>query len=93
MQCRPLSAPLLQIYMEEFGQVKGHFGPINSVAFHPDGNGFVTGLFSPCRLLIVLSKSIALAQFNRYMTCICLLHAVMSAPCREAIFTSGYKSQ
>lgn len=29
--------------MEEFGMVRGHFGPINTVAFHPDGNGFVTG--------------------------------------------------
>ena len=36
----------LQIFMEEFGLVKGHFGPINTVAFHPDGNGFVTGTHS-----------------------------------------------
>nr|CDS27796.2 eukaryotic translation initiation factor 3 [Hymenolepis microstoma] len=31
------------IYAEEFGTVKGHFGPINSVAFNPDGSGFATG--------------------------------------------------
>ena len=24
-------------------QVRGHFGPINAVAYHPDGQGFVTG--------------------------------------------------
>ena len=44
----PLSLTLCcaQIYLEEFAQVKGHFGPINSVAFHPSGSGFVTGGFS-----------------------------------------------
>ncbi|VDP84997.1 unnamed protein product, partial [Schistosoma mattheei] len=31
------------IYEEEFGRVKGHFGPVNSVAFTPNGNGFATG--------------------------------------------------
>jgi len=31
------------IYAEEFGSVKGHFGPINSVSFRPDGTGFATG--------------------------------------------------
>ncbi len=25
------------IFEEEIGRVKGHFGPINSVVFHPDG--------------------------------------------------------
>jgi hypothetical protein len=33
----------LQVYQEEFGQVRGHFGPINTVAFAPDGRGFTTG--------------------------------------------------
>ena len=31
------------VFEEEFGRVKGHFGPINSVAFHPAGNGFSSG--------------------------------------------------
>lgn len=31
------------IYEEEFGRVKGHFGPINSIVFHPDGKSFSSG--------------------------------------------------
>lgn len=31
------------IYQEEFGRIKGHFGPINSVSFSSDGSGFATG--------------------------------------------------
>jgi translation initiation factor 3 subunit I len=31
------------IFEEEIGSVKGHFSPINSVAWFPDGRGFVTG--------------------------------------------------
>jgi len=31
------------IYEEEIGQVKGHFSPINTVAWFPDGRGFATG--------------------------------------------------
>eukprot|EP00126_Sphaerothecum_destruens_P003937 Sdes_comp17763_c0_seq2m7030 len=31
------------VLMEEIGTVKGHFGPVNSVAFHPSGKMFATG--------------------------------------------------
>ncbi|KRY59254.1 Eukaryotic translation initiation factor 3 subunit I [Trichinella britovi] len=31
------------IFEEEFARVKGHFGPINSLTFHPNGQSFVTG--------------------------------------------------
>lgn len=31
------------VFEEEFGRVKGHFGPINSVAFHPDGQSYSSG--------------------------------------------------
>jgi len=31
------------IYEEEIGSIKGHFSPINTVAWFPDGRGFVTG--------------------------------------------------
>ena len=27
------------VFEQEFGRVKGHFGPINSVAYSPDGLG------------------------------------------------------
>lgn len=32
-----------KIYQEEIGGVKGHFGPINALAFNPDGRGFSSG--------------------------------------------------
>ena len=31
------------VYGDEFGRVSGHFGPVNTLAFHPDGTGFVSG--------------------------------------------------
>lgn len=31
------------VYEEEIGRVKGHFGPINTVAYHPSGQGFASG--------------------------------------------------
>jgi translation initiation factor 3 subunit I len=31
------------LYEEEFGRVKGHFGPINHIAVHPQGKSFASG--------------------------------------------------
>jgi len=31
------------VFAEEFANIKGHFGPINSLCYHPDGNTFITG--------------------------------------------------
>lgn len=31
------------VYMEYMGHVKGHFGPVNTVAFSPDGKSFASG--------------------------------------------------
>lgn len=32
-----------KIFEEEIGRVKGHFGPINTIAVHPSGNGYASG--------------------------------------------------
>jgi translation initiation factor 3 subunit I len=31
------------VFDQEIGRAKGHFGPINSLAFHPSGKGFASG--------------------------------------------------
>jgi len=31
------------VFEEEFGRVKGHFGPINTIQFRPDGRGYASG--------------------------------------------------
>ena len=31
------------MFQEEIGQVKGHFGPINTLAFHPNGKQYTSG--------------------------------------------------
>jgi translation initiation factor 3 subunit I len=31
------------VFGDEIGRVKGHFGPINTLAFHPKGAGFASG--------------------------------------------------
>ena len=31
------------VFGDEFGSVKGHFGPVNCIAIHPQGTGFTSG--------------------------------------------------
>lgn len=31
------------VFGDEFGIVRGHFGPVNTIALHPDGTGFTSG--------------------------------------------------
>ncbi len=31
------------VFEDEFARVKGHFGPINTLVFHPEGNVFLSG--------------------------------------------------
>lgn len=31
------------VFGDEFGSIKGHFGPVNTISLHPDGTGFATG--------------------------------------------------
>lgn len=32
-----------KIFEEEVGRVRGHFGPLNTVAAHPEGKGYASG--------------------------------------------------
>ncbi|EGV62260.1 translation initiation factor eIF3 subunit [Yamadazyma tenuis] len=32
-----------KIFVDEIGRVKGHFGPLNSIAVHPNGSGYASG--------------------------------------------------
>lgn len=32
-----------KIFVDEIGRVKGHFGPLNTIAVHPDGTGYASG--------------------------------------------------
>lgn len=38
------------IFEDEFARVKGHFGPINSIQFAPDGNGYTNSHYHTYRL-------------------------------------------
>lgn len=31
------------VFEEEFAKVQGHFGPIQSIVYHPDGKGYASG--------------------------------------------------
>ncbi len=31
------------VYEDEIGRIAGHFGPVNTLNFYPDGRGFVSG--------------------------------------------------
>lgn len=31
------------VYQEELGSCKGHFGPLNTLCWMPDGNGYASG--------------------------------------------------
>jgi translation initiation factor 3 subunit I len=60
------------IYEEEFGRVKGHFGPINAIAIHPQGTSFASGSedgYATVTLpLSLLTASLSLIGLFGYIT-------------------------
>ena len=43
LQCSISFLNPVKVYGEEFGRVKGHFGPINALDVHPFGKSFASG--------------------------------------------------
>ena len=52
------------IFEDEFARVKGHFGPINSIQFAPDGNGYADGLLVAVRLRVLRSVTCHITCHN-----------------------------
>ena len=61
----------IQVYQEEFGTVRGHFGPVNAVAFHPDGRRYDVELISgiPSSFLCLQNFTLKLPCANAAMAC------------------------
>jgi len=52
------------VYGDQLGSVKGHFGPVNSLAFAPDGKSFVSGSEDGYIRLHHLPKDYANPKYN-----------------------------
>ena len=57
------------IYSEEIGRVKGHFGPINSLKFHPNGKRY-TFIIQVLTVSLSLSLSLVSAVEERMVMCV-----------------------
>lgn len=56
------------IYSEEIGRVKGHFGPINSLKFHPNGKRYTFII-----QVLTVSLSLVSAVEERMVMCVYII--------------------
>lgn len=78
-----------KIFEDEIGRVKGHFGPLNCIAIHPNGTSYVSGGEDGFIRLHHLPKSYFDFQYEVEKTAEALQHQTQNASSNDQITSSA----